>query len=412
GVALGSVLLARWAQAAAAHPTASGLSLRNAARRRGRSMATLALLASGVFLVVAVGANRRDPAEGAEKRSSGTGGFALFAQASLPLIQDLNSDAGRETYNLSKDEMANVAVVPLRVRAGDDASCLNLNRAQTPQLWGVDPEELARREAFSFASAGDGPPGNPWLRLSGTEPDGAIPAIGDMNSVMWALGQSVGGTLEFTDGRGAPFKVRIVATLATSVLQGGLAISEKHFIERYPGESGYRLFLIDAPRERLAAVSKLLSERLIDQGFEVQPAARRLAEFGEVENTYLSTFQVLGGLGLLLGSIGMGVLVMRNVLERRGELALLRAVGFRIALIRRLVAGEHAALFAGGLLCGLAAALVAVVPALRSPGAGVPYASLGLTVLAVAFSGLLWTWLAVAFALRGELLDGLRGEGS
>ena len=33
-----------------------------------------------------------------------------------------------------------------------------------------------------------------------------------------------------------------------------------------------------------------------------------------------------GGLGLLLGSVGLGVVVLRNVLERRGELALLLAV--------------------------------------------------------------------------------------
>jgi len=35
-----------------------------------------------------------------------------------------------------------VQVVPMRLREGDDASCLNLNRAQTPQLLGVQPELL------------------------------------------------------------------------------------------------------------------------------------------------------------------------------------------------------------------------------------------------------------------------------
>jgi hypothetical protein len=37
----------------------------------------------------------------------------------------------------------------LRLREGDEASCLNLNRAQTPRLLGVDPNELARRGAFT-----------------------------------------------------------------------------------------------------------------------------------------------------------------------------------------------------------------------------------------------------------------------
>lgn len=412
GLAFGAAWLARLARGVSTQPTLGGLSLRNLARRRGRSLATLGLLASGVFLVVAVGANRLDPAEGAERRASGAGGFALFAQTSLPVVQDLNGPGGRETYILTENDMREVSVVPFRVRAGDDASCLNLNRAQTPQLWGVQPKQLAERGAFSFAAVTGVPSGSPWLLLDEPQADGTVPAIGDMNSVAWALGKSAGETLDYVDGRGNAFKVRIVATLATSILQGGLVIAENRFIERFPDESGYRMFLIDTPRERAEATAKLLSERLEDTGIEVVPSARRLAEFNAVQNTYLSTFQVLGGLGLLLGTAGLGVLVLRNVLERRAEFALLRAVGFPLARVRLLVAGEHAVLLLAGLGCGLLAALVAVLPALRSPGAEVPYLSLSLTVAAVAASGILWTAAAAVFALGGRLLDGLRDEAS
>jgi ABC-type antimicrobial peptide transport system permease subunit len=214
------------------------------------------------------------------------------------------------------------------------------------------------------------------------------------------------------DERGKPFKVRIVATLATTILQGGLLIDEDRFIERFPSESGYKMFLIDAPPERAVEVAAYVSERLEDFGLEASDASRRLVEFSAVENTYLSTFQVLGGLGLLLGSIGMGVVVLRNVLERRGELALLRAVGFKKSTLRWLIAGEHGVLLLAGLFCGLFAAVVAVVPALRSPGADIPYESLGWTMAGVLVSGLVWTWLAVLLALRGNLLDGLRNEGA
>ena len=60
-------------------------------------------------------------------------------------------------------------------------------------------------------------------------------------------------------------------------------------------------------------------------------AVERLAAFHRVENTYLSTFQALGGLGLLLGTVGLSAIMFRNVLERRRELALLRAVGYDAA---------------------------------------------------------------------------------
>src|SRR2546425_885221 len=82
-------------------------------------------------------------------------------------------------------------------------------------------------------------------------------------------------------------------------------------------------------------------------------ATRRLAAFNAVQNTYLNTFQVLGGLGLLLGSMGLGVVVLRNVLERRSELGLLQAVGFTRRSIRWLVLSEHGGLLALGLAVGI-----------------------------------------------------------
>ena len=56
--------------------TLGGLGLRSNGRRRRRSLATIGLLACGVFLVVAIGAFRLDARLDATKRSSGTGGSA------------------------------------------------------------------------------------------------------------------------------------------------------------------------------------------------------------------------------------------------------------------------------------------------------------------------------------------------
>ncbi len=161
---------------------------------------------------------------------------------------------------------------------------------------------------------------------------------------------------------------------------------------------------------RSAAVAGAMARGLEDVGLELTPAAGRLAMFGEVANTYISIFQVLGGLGLILGSFGLGLVVLRNVLERRSELAILRAVGFRTGALHRMVLWEHWVLLAMGLACGVAAGLIAVLPALLSPAVQVPYLSLGLTVLAVAVGGMAWTHLATRAALRGPLLDALRNE--
>ena len=153
-----------------------------------------------------------------------------------------------------------------------------------------------------------------------------------------------------------------------------------------------------------------MSRALQDVGLELTPTAERLSAFNAVQNTYLGTFQVLGGLGLLLGSAGLGIVVLRNVLERRGELGLLVAVGFRRRSLQRLVLTEHGALLALGLGLGVAAAAVGVLPAILIPGTHLPYGSLALTLAAVLLNGLLWTWLATRYALRGNLLAALRNE--
>ena len=71
---------------------------------------------------------------------------------------------------------------------------------------------------------------------------------------------------------------------------------------------------------------------------------------------------------------------------------------------------EHVGLMVGGLVCGIIASLVAVSPALKSPGAQIPYFSLTLTIVAIAVSGLVWIRVATAFALSGKMLEALRNE--
>src|SRR5262249_17806935 len=160
----------------------------------------------------------------------------------------------------------------------------------------------------------------PWLLLKDTSDENTVPAIGDQASILWALKKKVGDTLDYTDERGRSFKVKLVGAVANSILQGNLLIDEAAFVKRFPGESGYRMFFIDAPSNSLTRVSAALSRALQDVGFELTPTRQRLAAFNAVQNTYLSTFQVLGRFGLLLGSAGLAVVVLRNVLERRGEL--------------------------------------------------------------------------------------------
>lgn len=387
------------------------LALRNSARRWGRSLAVVGMLACGVFMVVAVGANRKDLGAGAEKRSSGTGGFTLYARSSVPLVQDLNTDIGRQAWGLETAVLNETRFVALRVRDGDDASCLNLNRAQEPRILGVRVDALAERGAFAFQQIQQMEyVERPWDLLRQDLGDGVIPAVGDYPTVFWGLGKTIGDDLIYRSRDGRDIHLRIVGMITSSILQGNLIISEAAMRRYFPEVEGYRAWLIDTPSDTQAQVSEHLTQRLTHAGLSVETAVGRLMTFARVENTYLSIFLVLGGLGLVLGCAGMGIVVVRNLLEREGELAMLRAVGFNRRALLKMVCWEHASLLGAGLLAGLICALIAVAPALRVASTRLPFGLLSILVLMIGASGILWVVTATGFALRGTILRPLRNE--
>jgi ABC-type antimicrobial peptide transport system permease subunit len=170
------------------------------------------------------------------------------------------------------------------------------------------------------------------------------------------------------------------------------------------------LFLTTARPERTQAVGRAWERTLGDYGLVAEESGQRLARFLVVQNTYLSTFQNLGGLGLLLGTFGLAAVQLRNVLERRGELALLRATGFRRRRLAELVMLENGLLLCGGVGCGVLAALVAVWPHLIFGRAAIPWTSLAGTLALVLAAGLVAGLAAVRATLAAPLPAALREE--
>jgi len=119
---------------------------------------------------------------------------------------------------------------------------------------------------------------------------------------------------------------------------------------------------------------------------------------------------MLGGLGLALGTFGLAAILLRNVLERRRELALLRAIGYGSRHFAVMVIAENAFLLFSGLLIGTACALLAIGPVIFARGGQVPIASVGMLLLAVIISGFVASVTATAAVLRSPLLPALRAE--
>lgn len=358
------------------------LAHRNVTRRRSRSLTVIGLLACGTFLVFAVSSMKEDVTAHADQPSSGSGGFGWFGESTLPITDE-------------------VGAVQVRVRDGDDAGCLNLNRAQSPRMLGLNPQAMSSRGAFCADA-------DVWPLLNLDLSEGVVPAlVGDSDTAMWGLeakvGVEKGDLLDYVDEAGNPFKVKLVGQLPMrlSLFQGTLLIAEEHFVERYPGEEGYRMFLLDEPVE---------NRRFERAGLNVVPATERLLEFYAIESTYLAMFLVLGVLGLVVGSLGMGVVVLRNVQDRRAELAMLRAVGYSKAKVRKLLFMEHTTLMLGGLAIGMFSSGLAMLPAFFiTKTQTAPGFLVGLFVV-VLISCTASIVLAVRLTTRDDVLRGLRNE--
>ena len=410
--------LGRQAPAGVAAPstwTVSRVGLRNTTARPGRSVLCITLIAFASFIIVAVDAFHLEGGGDAGDRSSGTGGYPLLAESLLPIVRDLGSEEEREELGVSSfdDEIfADVSYARFRLRPGEDASCLNLYQAKDPRV--LAPEAAFLPEGrFRFGATlaeTDEEAANPWLLLDRVFDDGAVPAIADATSLAYALHLSVGEDFVLNRDSDNPVRLRIVAALSDSIFQRELIVGEAGFLRLFPEHDGYRFFLVDAPADRTAEATAALEDRLSDYGFDVTSTPERLAAFHRVNNTYLATFQTLGALGLLLGTLGLGAVLLRNVLERRRELALLRAVGYDTRHVSLMVLVENGLLLFGGLAIGTVCAVVAIAPAWIERGGQFPVVGLGGMLLAVAAAGLASSLAATAAAVRSPLLASLRSE--
>jgi putative ABC transport system permease protein len=390
------------------------LGVRHTSVRPARSVLSLALIAFASFVLVSVGAFKKDVSAAGDDKASGTGGFALMAESVAPLMHDPNAAAGRDGLGLERGDptLAKTAITRFRLRPGDETSCLTLYKPTNPRIMAPEPR-FFETPRFSFASSMASTAeeqANPWLLLNRTFDDGAIPAIADQTTLMYVLHLAVGDDFTFTPEGHGPVRLRIVGALADSVLQSELIIGEAPFIRLFPRQEGYRVWMIEAPAADTPAVTTHLEDRLSDFGLDVVDTHERWASYHEVENTYLATFQALGSLGLLLGTVGLGAVLARNVLERRREIGLLRAVGYSPADIRNMVLSEGLSLVIAGVLIGAACALVAIFPALRDRAQTLPLGSLATLLIGVIATGAVASLLAIRFTAGTAIVTAIKSE--
>lgn len=333
----------------------------NATRSPGRSMITVSLLALAAFSLVTVSAMRKSEPASIDDPTGPAGGFAIVGRLSVPVAADLNTVSGRRLAGFDQPNAAlwqHARILTLRRRPGQDISCLNLQRPSDPSILGVPVDEFLGRFRFARAVA---PADRPWELLR-RDADGAVPVVADDETARYILHLAPGETITVRNARGEDVRLKLVATLAGSIFQGDLLMDAETLGARFPEVDRFDTLVVETTPGRRSEALETLRRQLADFGPSIRTSGEVLRQYWEVANTYLATFRTLGALGMLLGSAGLAVVGVRNLYERRAELAMLAALGMGPGRRSVLVLAENAMLLLIGIAIGAAVALVGVLP--------------------------------------------------
>lgn len=375
------------------------LSTQNIKKNLSRSIAVVVLLALGTFTVIITGANRKTFNETENIRQSGTGGFLFWSETSIPLLYDLNSQEGKFELGLDGQQALDSCLfLQFKSKTGDDASCLNLNQVQQPQILGVNANILDSLNAFSFSKLLN-ERNDPWLSLNKQKGDYIIPAIADQTVIQWGLIKKLGDTLQYFNEEGNVLKLVLVGGLNASIFQGNILISDKHFQKHFPSAAGSSYMLIDGPIRQKEAIKQLLTNDLSDYGIELTQTSTRLAQFYSVTNTYLSIFMILGGLGVIIGTIGLGIILLRNMMDRKKELVLYKSLGFTHRQILKVIIYENLVLVLWAMMIGIVSAIIGILPSLLSDAFAISGNFLIGIIVLIFLSALLWIYVSSRIVL-------------
>jgi putative ABC transport system permease protein len=389
------------------------LAASNAKRAPTRSILAISLVAVASFLILSMSLFQASPT------APGLGGFQLMGRSQSPIYDELgNAKTRRDALGEDAKEIDSVQIVSMRLRGGDDASCNNLYQADEPQVLGVSEriKEIDRGTAGSSEFAWfQTKSSNVWesLEVDATGAlDQPIPVVLDQNTALWALhlGGYVGERFKFEFDE-KPVWFETVGVLQNTILQGSLIIGEKNFQKVFPAISGYRSFLVKAPASAdIDAIRNTMEKGWQDPGLSLVSSASVLEQLLAVQNTYLSAFQLLGTLGLLLGTIGLGISQLRGAMERRSELAAMRAIGFTRKRLTWLLTMENAWQLFRGMAIGAAAAGFAAVPALFGGQQAAGLLGSATMLIIIVLIGLLASWVSAILAMRWPLGQALRSS--
>jgi putative ABC transport system permease protein len=157
---------------------------------------------------------------------------------------------------------------------------------------------------------------------------------------------------------------------------------------------------------------------MLPYGMKAESIEDQLQEDQEENQGFFTILQSFMGLGLIVGIAAIGVISFRNVIERRQQIGVLRAIGFQRGLVAWSFLIEAAFIVGLGVISGTALGLVLARNLLTGGAiaeAGdidfvVPWNTVGIVLVLAVVAALITTWLPARQASRILPAEALRYE--
>ncbi|MFN0096195.1 MAG: FtsX-like permease family protein [Dehalococcoidia bacterium] len=300
---------------------------------------------------------------------------------------------------------------------------------------GVD-EDFARAQKIPllFRAAGYATDADVWAALASDPKFAIIPAAMTTGDGGFGGGPSDPLTLpeEQTFAAFEPFTLRLLnrttGTLTEVTVIGQSADSasnfwpgllvEKGLVERtFPDAKGQTFFLALKPGVDAEKYAKQLEASLLQA--EAESLQDIIDENQAISRTFLDMFQGFLALGLLVGIAALGVISFRAVVERRQQIGMLRAIGYKRSMVQLSFLLESMFIAISGIVLGLILGVAFAATLFTSGEFGeaakgvdfsVPWGQIGLMVGFALFMTALMTFVPARQASRVAVAEALRYE--
>jgi ABC-type antimicrobial peptide transport system permease subunit len=151
-----------------------------------------------------------------------------------------------------------------------------------------------------------------------------------------AVGVYVGGTITITDmgGQNRTRVLTIIGIMDQMFFFQGIMLNKEVVRNEYGGVDSLLLIQL-GEGEDTESVAKAFEVSYLELGLQTSDLVDTINTMISFMTNFMYLFQGFLGVGLLIGIAGIGIISYRNVIERRQQIGMLRAIGFKRSMIAK-----------------------------------------------------------------------------